>query len=100
MKFRTAFLLIALLSDAKAETHLDKDELTGTAYRHDFSYEDRSATLHEQDDVEDAPSAIITPENGAPPGGGIVRLDPNLLQPKDPAPSWWESCYNWFINLF
>jgi hypothetical protein len=101
MKFWMIFLLFAFITDAKAgiqhTTGTVEEDGPKSAYRPEPSDHLGSAALtHEE--LEDAPNTVVTVSDvaGGPPGGGLLRIDPKLIKPKDPPPSWWQ----WIASFF
>lgn len=104
MRYWIAFLLFAFIFEAEAgiqhTSYSIEEDGPKSAYRPDPLDIAESASL-KQEDVEDAPNTVINAsEVAGPPGGGLLRIDPKLVKPKDPAPTWWERCCKWVANFF
>jgi hypothetical protein len=99
MKLRMICLLALLHSPAYGDQILEKDDLKGTAFKHDPFYENSNASLS-SDVVEDAPIVKISADTTSSQGRGILRLSPEVELPKEPSLSWWEECCAWVVGFF
>ncbi len=105
MKLGMILLLLVFICEAKAgiqhTTGTVEEDGPKSAYRLEPSDHLGSAALNHEE-LEDAPNTVVTVSDvaGGPPGGGLLRLDPKLVKPKDPPQSWWESCCRWISSFF